>query len=77
MTIYDYARMSDREKERSLKSKALFLDEQKKGEERIFLYFLNGFFVEVTEKNGKVIENLPYKRGFSVHEKALNYKAVT
>jgi hypothetical protein len=66
--------MSAGQKKKLLMSKALFLDEQKEGDERVCLYFLQGIFVETIEKSGVVIENLPYKRGFSIRERSLNYK---
>jgi hypothetical protein len=66
MTIYDYAKLSAEEKEELLKNQALFVDQYNEGDVLIQIYFLNGFFVEVTIKNGKVTDNIPYQRGYKM-----------
>jgi len=63
MTIYEYAKLSNSEKINMLKGTALFID-QYNTDSKIYVYFLNGFFVEVTEKAGKVTDIIPYKRGY-------------
>lgn len=66
MTIYDYAKLSTEEKEELLKNQALFVDQYNEDDVLIQIYFLNGFFVEVTIKSGKVTDNIPYKRGYKM-----------
>jgi hypothetical protein len=66
MTIYDYAKFSEGEKEELLKNQALFVDQYNDNEVLIQIYFLNGFFVEVTIKDGKVTDNIPYQRGYKI-----------
>lgn len=72
MTIYDYARLTENEKEILLQEQALFLEQYKEDENEIQVYFLNGFFVEVTLKNEKVIYNLPYRRGHKINKRILH-----
>lgn len=64
MTIYDYAKLSVSEKIKLIKGTALFID-QYNSDTITYVYFLNGFFVEVTEKAGKIVDVIPYKRGYS------------
>ena len=68
MTIYDYAKLSEGEKEELLKNQALFVEQYTDGDVLIQIYFLNGFFVEVTIKKGKVTDNIPYKRGYKINK---------
>ena len=64
ITIYDYAKLSAEEKEELLKTQALFVDQYNDDEVLIQIYFLNDFFIEVTIKDGKVTDNIPYQRGY-------------
>ncbi len=63
ITIYDYAKLSTTEKMKLIKGTALFID-QYNADCIVYVYFLNGFFIEVTEKDGKIAEIIPYKRGY-------------
>ena len=63
MTIYDYAKLSNSEKMNLIKGTALFID-QYNSDHITYVYFLNGFFVEVTEKAGQIVDIIPYKRGY-------------
>jgi hypothetical protein len=71
MTIYDYAKLSNEEKESLLKEKALLLEVCTEEKDMILVYFLDGFFVEVTINRGKVIYNLPYKNGYIMDQNKL------
>ena len=71
MTIYDYAKLSEGEKEELLKNQALFVDQYNDGDVLIQIYFLNGFFIEVTIRNGKVTDNIPYQRGYKINKSVL------
>lgn len=72
MTLYEYAKASKEQKEAILKSEALFLDQFEDHETITYVYFLNDFFVEVTIKDGKVIDNIPFKRGYKIDKKDLH-----
>lgn len=64
MTIYDYAKLSEEKKEELLKTQALFVDQYNDDDMLVQIYFLNDFFIEVTLKDGKVTDNIPYQRGY-------------
>lgn len=68
MTIYDYAKLSEGEKEELLKNQALFVDQYNDGDVLIQIYFLNGFFIEVTIRNGKITDHIPYQRGYKINK---------
>jgi hypothetical protein len=72
MTIYQYAKLSDREKENILRNEAIYLEFYGEEDTLIYVYFLNGFFIEVTMKNGKILENIPYKRGYRFNKKEMH-----
>jgi hypothetical protein len=74
ITIYDYAKLSAEEKEELLKNQALFIDQYNEDEVLIQIYFLNGFFVEVSIKNGKVTDNIPYQRGYTMNNDVLKHR---
>lgn len=69
MNIYDYIKLSDKEKEMILKNEALYMEFYAEEDSLVYVYFLNGFFVEVTMKNGKIVDNIPYKRGYKFNKK--------
>ena len=64
MTITDFARLEKREKIGILLSQALLVDSYKENEDRITVYFLNGFFVELTVNQHMVSDIIPFKRGY-------------
>lgn len=68
LTIYDYAKLSNSEKINLIKGTALFID-QYSSDCTVYVYFLNGFFIEVTEKAGKIVDIIPYKRGYKQNNK--------
>ena len=65
MNIHEYARLSPKEKEELIKNYALFIENYNDKENNISVYYLNGFFIEVTMKDRKMIDIIPYKRGYS------------
>ena len=68
ITIFDYARLIETEKMMLIKKSALFLENYYDSGVTVYVYFLNDFFIEITEKNGKIVDNIPYKRGYRVNE---------
>jgi len=70
MTIYDYIKLSEKDKENVLKNEALYLEFYAEEDALVYVYFLNGFFVEVTMKNGIITDNIPYKRGYKFDKKS-------
>jgi hypothetical protein len=58
--------MNEKEQMKMLKEKGILIDEEKEQELIIRLYFVNGFFVEETTKDNKVIEMLPFRRGYKI-----------
>jgi hypothetical protein len=65
MKIHEYARLNPKEKEEMIKNYALFLENYRDKESIVCVYYLNGFFVEVVTINNRIIDILPYKRGYS------------
>jgi hypothetical protein len=72
MTIYDYIKLSEKEKENVLKHEALYLEFYAQDDTLVYVYFLNCFFVEVTMRSGKIIDNIPYKRGYKFNRKEIH-----
>lgn len=72
MNIYEYAKLSKGEKEQLLNNDALFLEQYNDSESTIHVYYLNGFFVEVTVKEGKIIDNIPYKSGYKLNKNEIH-----
>lgn len=72
MNIYDYAKLPQAEKEALLKEEGLFLEKYPDNGGTIFVYYLEGFFVELTIKEGKMIDILPYKRGYKLIKSKLH-----
>jgi hypothetical protein len=60
------------EKKSLLKNEGFFIESEMEGRSIINVYFLNGFFVEVTVCEGEVIYNLPYQRGHMISESLLH-----
>ncbi len=69
MTIFDYAKRTKMEKALILRQEAKFIDEYTDNNgERIFVYYLNGFFIEAITNVGVIIDVVPYKRGYKVNK---------
>lgn len=68
MNIYDYAKLTMPEKNFLLEEQGLMMEYYTEKENKIYIYFLNGFFVEVTVKDGVTIENMPFKRGYKLNK---------
>jgi hypothetical protein len=57
------------EKALILRKEAKFIDEYTDNNgERIFVYYLNGFFIEAVTNVGVIIDVVPYKRGYKVNK---------
>lgn len=72
MTIYDYAKLSTEEKEVVVKTEALFLEDYIENGKIIYVYYLDGFFIEVTKVNNRIIDSIPYIRGYKINKKNLH-----
>ncbi|MDP1803133.1 MAG: hypothetical protein Q8L81_17360 [Bacteroidota bacterium] len=72
MTVYDYAKLGTAKKEEVLISDALFLEYYVDKGTIIYVYYLNGFFIEVTKLNGNVVDNIPFIRGYKINKKNLH-----
>jgi len=72
MTIIEYAKLKPSEKETILRNESLLIDQYKIGKLEVLVYFFNGFFIEVTIQEGKIIDNLPYARGFKLDKKNIH-----
>lgn len=73
MTIFEYAKRNKLEKALILRKQAHFIDEYTDSTgERIFVYYLNGFFIEAITNVGVIIDVLPYKRGYKVNKEELD-----
>lgn len=72
MTIYNYAQLGKEEKEELLRNKALLMEHYTDGQATVYVYFLDGFFVEVRLRDGKITENIPYKRGYRIDKTDVN-----
>ena len=69
MNIVEYSRLSPNEKEEMLKNYSLLLESYNDKQAVIYIYYLNGFFVEVTEKKDHVIDYLPFQRGYCTRKR--------
>jgi len=69
-TIYDFARLSQAEKEEMLQNKAILIENYKDGVRIVTVYYIPGFFVEVTtcSLQQKLIDIVPYKRGYKLEK---------
>ena len=72
MKMYDYIKLSETEKEHLLRTDAIFLEHYNDDKKTVYVYFLNGFFVEVTMDNGNVVDNIPYQRGYKINRQNIN-----
>ena len=64
MNIVEYSKLSLNGKEEMLKHHSLLLESYTDKEAIIYIYYMNGFFIEVTVKEGRVVDYLPFQRGF-------------
>jgi len=72
MTIVEYTKLSEEKKVNAVMLWAILIDNYTEGEKETRVYFMDGFFIEISVENGKVVENLPYKRGFKVNKQLLH-----
>ena len=72
MTIYDYAKQPLTVKEKLLLDEAHFLEKYSVNDHTVCVYYLAGFFVELTIKEGKTIDIVPYKRGYKLNKNKLH-----
>lgn len=72
MTIYDYAKLSKGEKEVVVNNDALFLEDYVDNGKIIYVYYLNDFFIEVTKQNEKIVDCVPFIRGYKINKKNLH-----
>ena len=77
MTIFEYAKRNKLERALILRKQAQFIDEYTDSTgERIFVYYLNGFFIEAITNVGVIIDVLPYKRGYKADKKELDKNVI-
>ena len=74
MDIFNYIRLSKREKEMVLSNEAIFLENYSENGKSVNVYYLHNFFVELVFSNGVLIDNIPYQRGYKVNESQLFFK---
>jgi hypothetical protein len=72
MEMYEYTKLNSNEQKRILKEEGLFLEKYQDGENTIFVYYLDDFFVEVTFKGNLYIDTLPFKRGYKLNKQDLH-----
>ena len=72
MNIYDYAKLPGAEKELLLREEGLFLEKYSDGNNIVFVYYLDGFFIELTTKEGNIIDLIPFKRGYKLNKTKLH-----
>jgi hypothetical protein len=61
MTIYDYAKLSKKEKQ-ALINASLLMEQYKEGNATVSIYQLGSFFVEVIASEGETMDFIPFKR---------------
>jgi len=66
MNLFEYARLREHEKQVVLIQHGILIEGYTEKGLIINLYRLFDFFVEIKVKEGTVIDNLPFKRGFKV-----------
>ncbi len=66
VTIFDYAKLPDWKKINMIRKCALFIEHFFDGEKSINVYLLNSFFIEVTKGKERLIDIIPYKRGYAL-----------
>lgn len=65
-TVFEYAKLNKEEKHELLIKEAFFLEHYYDNGNTIYVYYLNGYFIELTTKNGVILYNLPFKRGYKL-----------
>jgi hypothetical protein len=67
-SVYDFARLSAERQMESLRISGVLLDTDFENDKFIHLYFLNGFFVEVTvfPEKDSTHEIIPFRQGYRV-----------
>jgi len=71
-TIYDYAKLSLGEKNLLLSNEAILFDKYEDKGDTVLIYHLDDFFVELTMRNGFIVDNIPYKRGYRFDKKNIH-----
>lgn len=66
--MYEFARLDAFKQSLALKEEGLFLEKYKDGEYTIYVYYLDGFFVEATFKEKQLIDLIPFKRGYKLNK---------
>jgi hypothetical protein len=69
MDIYDYAKLGQAAKVKLLVQKARIIELYNEKEITRQVYSLNDFFVEVTISEGKIVDYIPFQRGFKTSGK--------
>jgi hypothetical protein len=66
MELLEYLRSKPEEKNNILNKEGIILDTEIENGLAVILYFVNYFFVEVTIdiENDRIVDLIPYKRGF-------------
>lgn len=74
MTIFEFAKQDHEEKITELKYEAVLLDTYMDNKNRVSIYYLHNFFVEVLTNltEGTLIDIIPYKRGFKLNKHELH-----
>ena len=69
MNIYEYAKLGLADKVKLLTQKAKIIELYNEKETTCQVYSLHDFFVEVTITEGKILDYIPFKRGYKASEK--------
>ena len=72
MNIYEYAKLQQAEKVELLKEDGLFLEKFQDNDHTVFMYYLEEFFVELIIKDGKIVDIIPYKKGYKLNKTKLH-----
>jgi hypothetical protein len=62
MTIKQYMEKSKLQQAVILRENAVYLDQYTDDGKTVFVYYLNGFFIEAVTKVGVIIDVIPYQR---------------
>jgi hypothetical protein len=72
MEMYKYTRLSKTGKKQMLKEEGCFLEKYADGNNTVFVYYLNGFFVEEVYNGQELIDSIPFKRGYKLNKQNLH-----
>jgi hypothetical protein len=61
MTIYDYAKLANKEKQALIHASQL-MEQYKDGNATVSVYHLDNFFVEVVSAKGRMVDFIPFQR---------------